>query len=74
VTTVIIKDCIVKDGKPDVMITPGEGLVDFKKVVGGLIAAGFKGPLYVECVGGKTVAEINTNVRRTLDFVKGLLP
>ena len=33
VTTGIIKDCIVHDGKPDVMITPGEGWVDFAQVL-----------------------------------------
>ncbi len=28
VTTAIIKDCLLRDGKPDVLITPGEGLVE----------------------------------------------
>jgi sugar phosphate isomerase/epimerase len=73
VSTVIIKDCIITDGKPDVMITAGEGLVDFEKVLGGLVAGGFGGPLYVECVGGKTLAEIDTNVRSTLKFVNDIL-
>jgi len=52
VTTCIIKDCVVADGKPDVMITPGEGWVDFDAVLSALVAGGFRGPLYVECVGG----------------------
>ena len=73
VSTVIIKDCVVEDGKPDVMVTPGEGLVDFQRVLGGLVAAGFDGPLYVECVGGKTPDEISLNIRSTLDFVSDIL-
>ena len=54
VSTAIIKDCAIRDGEPDVMITPGEGLVDFEAVLGGLCAGGFTGPVYVECVGGET--------------------
>ena len=73
VSTVIIKDCVVENGKPDVMVTPGEGLVDFEKVLSGLVAGGFDGPLYVECVGGKTLDEINRNVRSTLKFVSDIL-
>lgn len=73
VTTVIIKDCVVQDGEPDVMVTPGEGLVDFRKVLGGLVASGFDGPLYVECVGGSTLNEINANIGSTLEFVRDIL-
>jgi len=73
VTTGIIKDCVVEDGKPDVMVTPGEGLVDFDKVLSGLVAGGFRGPLYVECVGGKELGEIDRNIRSTLTFVKDIL-
>ena len=73
VTTVIIKDCVVEDGTPDVMVTPGEGLVDFQRVLGGLAAGGFDGPLYVECVGGKALDEINKNVTSTLKFVRDIL-
>jgi len=73
VTTGIIKDCVVVDGKPDVMVTPGEGLVDFEKVLGGLVGGGFTGPLYVECVGGRELDEINRNVKSTLKFVSDIL-
>jgi sugar phosphate isomerase/epimerase len=73
VTTGIIKDCIVRDGKPDVMITPGEGWVDFGAVLSGLVNGGFDGPLYVECVGGEVVDEIDRNVRRTLTFVRDIV-
>ena len=73
VTTGIIKDCVVNDGVPDVMVTPGEGLVDFEKVLGGLVEGGFRGPLYVECVAGKELDEINRNVESTLKFISGIL-
>lgn len=73
VKTGIIKDCIVRDGKPDVMITPGEGWVNFQAVLSGLVDGGFDGPLYVECVGGESLDEIDRNVRHTLSFVRDIL-
>ena len=73
VTTTIIKDCVVEDGVPDVMVTPGEGLVDFETVLNGLVSGGFEGPLYVECVGGTTVDEINRNTKATLKLVTDIL-
>jgi sugar phosphate isomerase/epimerase len=69
VTTCIIKDCALDDGQPDVMITPGEGLVDFPAVLSALVEGEFRGPLYLECVGGDTLGEIDDNVQRTLAFV-----
>jgi sugar phosphate isomerase/epimerase len=73
VETCIIKDCVLRDGKPDVMITAGEGLVDFEAVLSGLVAAGFDGPLYVECVGGETIDQIDENVRHTRRYIQGIL-
>ena len=73
VTTVIIKDCVVRDDKADVMITAGTGWVDFGRVLAGLTEGGFRGPLYVECVGGTTIDEIDQNVRHTLLFVRDIL-
>jgi len=73
VTTGIIKDCVVVDGKPDVVVTAGEGLVDFDKVLSIMVEGGFRGPLYVECVGGKELDEIDKNVKGTLKFVKDIL-
>jgi sugar phosphate isomerase/epimerase len=72
VTACIIKDCIVRDGRPDVMITPGEGWVDFGRVLSALAHGGFRGPLYLECVGGTSLEEIDRNVRRTRTFIQGL--
>ena len=73
VSTTIIKDCVVEDGIPDVMVTPGEGLVEFDTVLAGLVNGGFDGPLYVECVGGETVDEIDGNIQSTLKFVSNIL-
>ncbi len=73
VTTGIIKDCTVIDGVPDVMVTPGDGLVDFHSVLSGLIGGGFEGPLYVECVGGKEPDEVDRDVAFTRGYVEGIL-
>lgn len=72
-STFIIKDCVIIDGKPDVMVTPGNGLVDFDKVIGGLVANGFDGPCYLECVSGKTLEEIDHAVSASRVFIKQIL-
>lgn len=73
VRTFMVKDCILRDGTPDVTVTPGEGLVDFEKVLSGLVQGGFEGPLYVECVGGDDVNEVDENLRRTLGFLEDIV-
>jgi len=73
VTTGIIKDCVVEDGKPDVVVTPGDGLVDFNVVLSALVAGGFTGPLYVECVGSREPAEVDRDIAFTLGYVRGIL-
>lgn len=70
VTTFIVKDCVLEGGKPDVAVTPGRGLVDFPLVLAKLRAAGFDGPLFVECVGGGADADA---VSRELLFTRGYL-
>jgi sugar phosphate isomerase/epimerase len=72
-TTFIIKDCVVVDGVSDVMVTPGDGLVDFDAVIGGLVAGGFSGPLYLECVGGKELEDIDRDISASLTFVTDIL-
>jgi sugar phosphate isomerase/epimerase len=57
----------------EVMITPGTGDVDFERVFAILAEAGFAGPMWVECVGGKTLAEINAEARKARGFIEGLL-
>ncbi|OGG54660.1 MAG: hypothetical protein A3F84_13855 [Candidatus Handelsmanbacteria bacterium RIFCSPLOWO2_12_FULL_64_10] len=73
VTTGIIKDCVVVDGKPDVMVTAGDGLVNFYTVLSGLVGGGFDGPLYVECVGSSEPKDVDRDIAFTLGYVKGIL-
>jgi sugar phosphate isomerase/epimerase len=73
VGTCIIKDCLVSEGKPDVWILPGDGWVNFEVVLGKLVAGGFTGPLYVECVGGSELADIDDRARRTRDTIGGII-
>lgn len=73
VTTVIIKDCVVIDGKPDVMVTAGDGLVDFPVVLRQLVAAGFGGPMYVECVGSTEPDEVDADLAFTRGYTAGIL-
>jgi len=56
----------------EVMITPGTGLVDFRRVFSILAEAGFSGPCWVECVGGRTLEEINEEAKKTRVFVTRL--
>jgi sugar phosphate isomerase/epimerase len=69
----IIKDCIVREGQPDVWILPGEGWVDFPRVLGLLHRAGFAGPLYVECLGGSEWDDIKARARRTREWIEGIV-
>ena len=73
VSTGIIKDCTVENGKADVMVTPGDGLVDFYTVLSGMIGGGFSGPVYVECVGSKEPDDVDRDIAFTLGYVKGIL-
>jgi sugar phosphate isomerase/epimerase len=73
VTTLMVKDCLVVDGQPDVMINPGEGWVDFDAVLSGLVKGGFDGPMYVECVAGSDPVDIVANIRAAREFIAGVL-
>lgn len=73
VTTGIIKDCVVEEGKPDVMVTAGDGLVDFYAVLSGLVGGGFDGPLYVECVGSEAPEAVDRDIAFTLGYTTGIL-
>ena len=70
---VIIKDCVVRDGKADVMVTPGDGLVDFTAVLGGLLGQGWRGPCYVECVGSRDLPGIDRDIAFTRGYIRGIL-
>ena len=71
--TFIVKDCVVRDGTPDVMVTAGDGLVDFPQVIRPFVSGGFAGPYYVECVGGTEPAAIDRDIAFTLGYVRGIL-
>ncbi|MDH4180190.1 MAG: sugar phosphate isomerase/epimerase, partial [Armatimonadota bacterium] len=71
VRAMCIKDEIGgKEG--EVMITPGTGLVDFRRIFSILAGAGFSGPCWVECVGGRTLEEINEEAGKARGFVTRL--
>jgi sugar phosphate isomerase/epimerase len=53
----------------DVMLTPGTGLVDFPRIFSILNDHGFSGPCWVECVGGKSLGEINAEAAKTYQFI-----
>lgn len=73
VTTFIVKDCVVEEGKADVMVTAGDGLVNFPSVLGQLLAVGFGGPLYVECVSSVEPVQVDRDLAHTLGYVRGVL-
>ncbi len=72
VSTLIVKDCVVEGGKPDVMVTPGRGLVDFALVWRRLREGGFSGPSYVECVAPGEGAQVDRDLTHTLGFMRGI--
>jgi sugar phosphate isomerase/epimerase len=72
VTGFCAKDCGAVEG--DVMIQFGTGRVDFAGVFGILRAAGFEGPVMVECCKiGATAEETMTNARANRIFLENVL-
>ncbi len=73
VTTFIVKDCVVENDQADVMITPGDGLVDFPLVLAKLRASAFDGPSYVECVAlGIDADATERALAHTAGYMKGI--
>lgn len=68
VTGFCAKDCTGEKG--DVMIQFGAGKVDFTAVFKTLKQGGFNGPVFVECAGGKTIAEVTDNARANRLFLE----
>lgn len=65
----------VKDFRPpkDVMVTPGTGRVDFKKVLARLQQGGFtRGPLLVECLERGDAAKVTAEARKARLFLEEL--
>jgi sugar phosphate isomerase/epimerase len=72
VTGFCAKDCAAL--KSDVMIQFGTGKVDFAAVFGTLKAAGFDGPIMVECCKvGATAEETMRNARANRKFLENVL-
>lgn len=72
-STLIIKDCVLGDDKHrDVMVTAGDGLVDFPFVIGKMQEGGFEGPMYVECVGADLPDAVDVELAKTLSYVTEL--
>jgi sugar phosphate isomerase/epimerase len=70
VTGFCAKDCPAPKG--DVMIQFGTGKVDFRGVFDELKKAGFQGPVFVECCGGKTFDEVTAGARANRLFLERL--
>jgi sugar phosphate isomerase/epimerase len=68
VTGFCAKDCATLHG--DVMIQFGFGKVDFSAVFGELKRAGFNGPTFIECAGGKTFQEVTDSARANRVFLE----
>jgi len=65
----------MKDFRPpkDVMVTPGTGQVDFRRVLARLRQGGFThGPLLVECLARGELAFVTAEARKARLFIEGL--
>lgn len=72
VTGFCAKDCGAEKGQ--VMIQFGDGKVDFKAVFAKLKAAGFNGPIMIECCAvGATAAEVSANASANRKFLERVL-
>ena len=72
-STLIIKDCTLDGDKPDVMVTAGDGLVDFPLVISKMEEGGFDGPMYVECVQSSEPDDVDVDLKRTYSFISKLI-
>ena len=71
----LIAGMSIKDFRPpkDVMVTPGNGKVDFPKVLARARQGGFtQGPLVVECLEKGDAASVTAEARRTRLFLEKL--
>ncbi len=70
VTGFCAKDCAERGG--DVMIQFGDGKVDFAGVFRRLQAAGYNGPVMIECCTGQTFDEVNAKAAENRQFLERL--
>ena len=73
VSGVCVKDVLVENGEKSVMVTPGDGEVNFDRVFGILDDAGFSGPCIIETLSGTTPQEIDTQAAKAMAFMDGVL-
>ncbi|MCX7818942.1 MAG: sugar phosphate isomerase/epimerase [Kiritimatiellae bacterium] len=74
----LVTGMCVKDYEPAapgrVLLTPGDGRVNFRKLMDQLIAGGFRsGPLVVECLKPGDAPSLRTEARRAREFVERLV-
>ncbi|MBS0261842.1 MAG: sugar phosphate isomerase/epimerase [Planctomycetes bacterium] len=70
VTGVCAKDCAGRGG--NVMLPFGTGKVNFAEVFARLKAAGFSGPVLVECCGGETLEQVTAGARANRTFLEDM--
>ncbi|HWD19605.1 MAG TPA: sugar phosphate isomerase/epimerase family protein [Verrucomicrobiae bacterium] len=68
VTGFCAKDCAAPKG--DVFIQLGRGKVNFHAVFAALRDAGFVGPVFLECAGGKKAEQVTMAVQRNREFLE----
>ena len=73
ITAMCVKDYEPRENqKPDVMITPGDGEVDFEEIFKVLKEMNYKGPCIVECLSGETIEEIDMEAQRAFNYISAL--
>lgn len=69
-----VKDCTAPEAEGGtVMVSPGAGKVDFRRLFGILNEAGFRAPCLVETLAEGTPEEVNREARQTVDYLRGLV-
>ena len=74
VTAMCVKDYrLTGEEKPDIMVTPGDGEVDFEQIFKILKKHNFSGPCLVECLAGDTLEEVNYEAKRAYTYLSALV-
>jgi sugar phosphate isomerase/epimerase len=68
-----VKDCTAPEsGGGTVMVSPGQGKVDFRRLFEILNGCGFSGPSLVETLAEGALEEVNRQARQAVNFVRGV--
>jgi sugar phosphate isomerase/epimerase len=74
VKAMCVKDYhIIDSGKPDVLITPGDGKVNFPEVFRILKEGNFSRFCIIECLSGSTYDEINREAKRAYNYISDFI-